>query len=347
MFSSNTMTTVNGTLACMGAGCFFSSTGQPPCVYFGVSALLAFAVFLLQTGVVVFHVRATGTARPHVLTTFLLLWMSVLLRGVWFTQRASNRDGISEHFINRFSVLLFFSGFSMYLQMWVRFVHATSGFGSRPSEVATTMRELLGSCLNCISCSIRTRETPSWVWNLSLNACNWVLVFALSFASELGGCEACKNWGYILLSLECFLLSVGFLVFGSRMYARLRDPGRFNMRVRLIAMKVLCVLSVCCVCFGVRTIFWLWEPISGNFSPNGTYPFMHYTVTGLVPSLVLFVIMAPAGRVQRMQLGVASSRQHKVSKDIDEGISEEGESGCRVGETHVAVTVEILSDSGP
>jgi len=128
----------NATAYCVGDNCFFSAAGRPPYAFFGASALLAGAVVVLQTGVLAFHVRGSGAARPQVLATFVLLYISAVLRGVWFSLRASDRDGVPEHFVNRFSVLLFFSGFSMYLQTWVRFVGATSGRlggGGRASEV--------------------------------------------------------------------------------------------------------------------------------------------------------------------------------------------------------------------
>ena len=233
--------------ACVGAGCFFSSAGQPPYVYFGVSAIFAFIVTFLQTAVIFFHVRGVGNSRPRVLATFVLLWFSVLLRGVWFALRACDQDAMAEHYLNRLSMLLFFSGFTTYLQTWVQFIIATDGkFGDRPSELVVAVR----SCL----CESLVYSKP-WVWNLLLNVSNWVVVFSLSFALHFGGCDSCKNWGYMVLSFECFLLSVGFLVFGLRMYLRLWDPSRHNDNIKLIARKVLCVLCVLCVCFGVRTVF--------------------------------------------------------------------------------------------
>jgi hypothetical protein len=335
----------NATAYCVGDNCFFSAAGRPPYAFFGASALLAGAVVVLQTGVLAFHVRGSGAARPQVLATFVLLYISAVLRGVWFSLRASDRDGVPEHFVNRFSVLLFFSGFSMYLQTWVRFVGATSGRlggGGRASEVATTLRR---------ACPAFT-SSKAWLWNLGLNGVNWAVVFSLSFASEFGGCKPCKNWGYIVLSVECFLLSVGFLFFGSRMYGRLRDPGRRNARIRLIARKVLAVLCVCCVCFGVRSVFWLWEPISGKYSPEGTYPFMHYTVTGLVPSVVLFGVMAPAGRAPPSSRdGTSSSslsnhgRINKLSSNKSKNDAEAQQEGKQMADAGVvggeAVSVEI------
>ena len=336
------------TPACSGADCFFSSSGRPPYIFFGVSALFAVAVVLLQTGVIVFHIRGAGMSRPQVLATFVLLWSSVVLRAVWFMLRACDRDGVAEHFVNRFSVMLFFSGFSLYLQTWVRFVGVTSGRlgGGHSSDLAATLSrtcDFVGGPASCFSSS------KAWLWNLVLNVSNWVVIFSLSFASQFGDCKPCQNWGYIVLSIECFLLSVGFLQFGSRMYARLRNPGRRNPRIQTIARKVLIVLSVCCACFAVRSVFWLWEPVSGNYSPEGTYPFLHYTVTGLVPSVVLFAVMAPAGRSPSQRTGMSSlsnrgQKQSSVEKDQSSKSAETMEEEGVVDDDAVSVEISHSSD---
>ena len=108
------------------------------------------------------------------------------------------------------------------------------------------------------------------------------------------------------------------------MYLELRGNGRrgggvaqrhISERVRFIGRKVLVVMCICAFMFLLRSIFWMWKPVTGEYSPAGTYPFFHYTLTGLIPNVVLFLVVAPpatrSGQVfdtQRSNTGSSGSR---------------------------------------
>ena len=244
--------------------------------------------------------------RSIIITSMSLLNFSVLFRAIWFTLRACNIDTIFVHFINRFSVGFFFSGFTCYVQTWFNFLHRMnlSGFGRNRGRNSNFGMPSSSSLF------LPTLKS-AWKFNIGLNVLIWIILFSLSIAFYAGSCSRCKVTGYILISVMLWLLSLGFLIFGSKMYLELRGRGSgggrsgnqrlISKRIQLIGRKVVVVMCTCSFMFLLRSIFWLWEPISGTYSPAGTYPFLHYTVTGLLPNIVLFLVVAPpatkSGRV--------------------------------------------------
>ena len=316
---------------CEGINCFFSTSGTVPYIYFGTSSISAWIVFLFQLFTLFANTRM-NTKRRVIITSMTFLNFSVLFRAIWFTLRACDIDTTFVHFINRLSVGFFFSGFTCYVQTWLNFLHRMnlSGFGRNSTGLPSSSSSLLPTLKS------------AWKFNIGLNVLIWIVLFSLSIAFYVGACPRCKVTGYILISIMLWLLSLGFLIFGSKMYLQLRgrggsgsnrsDPHQrvISKRVQLIGRKVVVVMCTCSFMFLVRSIFWLWEPVSGTYSPAGTYPFLHYTVTGLLPNIVLFLVVAPpttkSGRVIDTQ---QRSQEHgtgrKITKKRLAGTAEDGE----------------------
>lgn len=268
--------------ACEGCHCFLSYEGYVPYVYFGSSAICAWGVWLFQCAVMAHHVISNRWTKKSILASMVLLFLSVLCRAIWLSMRACGYDDIPMQYVNRFSSLTYFSGFTLYLQTWYLFL-ASSKKMNKVAESDPVAHA--GVCLS----------------NGILNAIVWICVFGLSVAywtkhdgQKSVSCPYCDELGYIFVSMGCMLVSIGFLYFGARMYCTLRKVSS-NKQIRQIAKKVVIVASICFVCFSLRSIFWLWKPVAGEYSPKGTYPFMHYTVTELIPSIVLFIVLAQIG----------------------------------------------------
>ncbi len=296
---------------CEGTGCFFSGEGRVPYVWFGVSAILAWVAFTVELVLTALHFRGSGLSRPRVCAAQLLLSFSMFFRALWFSRRASKHNNVAELVINRLSILLFFTGFTVYLETWLIFLSRAKILTS--SSTLQTWR----NCWmrqNSSLCSLQA----SHIWNVVINATVWLLITALSVSYLYDyvydakshsvrsiSCPRCNEGGYTVISVFCFLLSIGFLIYGCRMFGLMRSLGysqrqlgnsRHDTVFHQIARKIGLVLGTCCICFLLRSIFWLWEPISGVYSPYGTYPFMHYTVTGILPSLLLFAVLAPGSQ---------------------------------------------------
>ena len=50
---------------------------------------------------------------------------------------------------------------------------------------------------------------------------------------------------------------------------------------------------VCTGMFLTRAVFWAWYPVSRYLTPRGIYPWGFYTVVELVPTMLLFFVLAP------------------------------------------------------
>eukprot|EP00467_Chlorarachnion_reptans_P006320 CAMPEP_0114510484 /NCGR_PEP_ID=MMETSP0109-20121206/13821_1 /TAXON_ID=29199 /ORGANISM="Chlorarachnion reptans, Strain CCCM449" /LENGTH=276 /DNA_ID=CAMNT_0001689813 /DNA_START=496 /DNA_END=1329 /DNA_ORIENTATION=+ len=216
------------------------------------------------------------------------------LHAIWFTLRACQFNGEAEHFINRLALLLFFSGFTIYLQSWIVFLYATwPGSGTR----------------------LHTRRKLIYSVNGALNAVVWIIVFALSIAYFWGGrgsddvshsCDKCYYAGILLIAFTCFVLAAGYLLFGLTLYCSLQKIVNHSngkcVEMRRAMRKVLFVGIVCTVFFALRCIFWMWEPVTGNYSPEGTYPWLFYTVVELVPMLSLLITIAPTQKKSKIKI---------------------------------------------
>ena len=259
-------------VTCQGIDCFFSTQGTVPFLYFGISSLLAWLVLLFQL-VVLVHLVHTNAGqlmkKKVILSALVLLCLSVLFRALWFTLRASNIDNPTQHYINRFSVMFFFSGFTCYIQTWLVFLNKMNLAGFGPSgtvATGTTERRRKGTF------------ATAWQWNIALNVVTWITIFSLSFAhfhdTNANGdsitCPSCKEVGYILLSILLWVLSLGFIVFGSRMYLTLAPSGNasgggrtgkrraIDVRIRSVARKVIAVMVICSMLFFTRSVFWMY-----------------------------------------------------------------------------------------
>ncbi len=332
---------LNATAAgCTGCGCFFADSGSVPFGYFGGSAVAAFLVLAFQLLVVATHLRGSGCTRRSVAISLTCLLLATALRGAWFSLRACGSDDAAEHWINRFSTLMFFTGFSTYLETWILFLRQTRTLGGRSSSEFAGGSGGQTVCFDyCFSLQ------ASRAWNVGINLAVWLCILSLSAAfwadydaaaQESRSCPRCGAAGYTVISVVCLLISLLFIGVGHSMYATLKSAGSGNRRIMAVARKVVIVGSVCAVCFLLRSVFWLWEPVSGQFSPPGSYPFLHYTVTGLLPTLVLNVVLAPAGKapVRRRPGGQSNvgmrgtAGRLEVSDDPDD--AEGDENGRRV-----------------
>ena len=56
-----------------------------------------------------------------------------------------------------------------------------------------------------------------------------------------------------------------------------------------------------------------WHPVSGHYSPKGTYPFLQYTFTELIPSAVLFIVVAPSQSSKVVKSKDTSSTDHRAA----------------------------------
>ena len=269
----------SNTTVCVGFGCFFSIEGQVPFIYFGVSAILSWMVFLFQVGALVNHARSTLLrSRVVVLSALCLLCLSVFFRAIWMTLKATHSvEWEWLHFINRLSLMLFFSAFTLYIQSWVNFLKRRNRTGA----------------LDAL-----------WKINLALNVLMWSLNFGLSIAyywhidpenrHQSLSCPPCRESSYILTSILLWVLSVLFIVFGTQMFDTLKNRG-----VKTVVRKLNAVMIICSVSFLIRSVFWLWEPVSHVYSPKGTYPLVHYTFTGLIPAVLLFLVVAPGSKKKK------------------------------------------------
>jgi len=64
-----------------------------------------------------------------------------------------------------------------------------------------------------------------------------------------------------------------------------------HRRLHMATLRVVAVSGICFGCFTARFGFWLYEPITGEYAAQWTYPTMFYTFPEVCPTFVLFVSM--------------------------------------------------------
>ena len=134
----------------------------------------------------------------------------------------------------------------------------------------------------------------SWLW---LNGFVWTVIIGLNVHivarySAHDYTDALRTADSIALSVATLVLTFGVTFYGFRISTVLFS-SKGNARVAALKWKIVATAVVCTVCFTLRSVFWLWEPITGEYSPHGTYPWLFYTCNELLPSLMLFLSLAP------------------------------------------------------
>ena len=100
-----------------------------------------------------------------------------------------------------------------------------------------------------------------------------------------------RDYNYICVSLFFLLLTVAMLCIGRSMIVLVRGVEK------IILSKMSIIMITCAMCFTLRSIILIWQPISGDRIPsrywNILYPTFVYPVPELVPALVVLITMAP------------------------------------------------------
>ena len=92
-----------------------------------------------------------------------------------------------------------------------------------------------------------------------------------------------------------------------------------------------------------------WHPVSGHYSPKGTYPFLQYTFTELIPSAVLFIVVAPSQSSKVVKSKDTSSTDHRAANrrlqttnnTMPEQMEEEKAAATSSGGTIVPMDVKL------
>ena len=128
---------------------------------------------------------------------------------------------------------------------------------------------------------------------IGLNIFVWIFIIAGTLAYHLSdSSDYLRDSMNVALSLMTLILTAGVTFHGIRVSETLFSV-KGNENIRVLRWRIVATAAVCTICFTVRTVFWLWEPIAKKYSPHGTYPWFFYTLVELPPTLMLFQSLAP------------------------------------------------------
>lgn len=96
------------------------------------------------------------------------------------------------------------------------------------------------------------------------------------------------------------------------------------------ARKILIATVVCVVCFLVRSIFWLYEPITDSTLGSADkylYPWLYYNVPELVPGVAMMLLIAPSTTASRKGPPDAG-RDRRAATNMNAGAGIGGRKTC-------------------
>ena len=294
---------------------------------FQASVVIFWIFSVLQATGFVLHIRR-GAKRQTVVTCMACLLASTVFRSVWFSIGVCRRLNEDEYFVqyvlNRIALLLLFSGFVVYLETWATFAYQTSSFQQ----------------LMKLPIDVYNRRVKRAV--LFLNCFMWLAVFALSVGTladfrgnRSKSCPKCVEACIILIGVMLLVLAALFLVAAIKVYSSLMGVAagvveESGERARMAARKAIGVGSICFANFLLGTIFWLWQPVQGERAPKWSYPLFFYTIIELLPTNLLFLILAPKVDTAR-EMSESSSyltdyggmgNDDRVALKVEEGANE-------------------------
>lgn len=298
-----------------------------------LSAILSFLCLLPESVVFYHHYKRNGLQRKRVVGSMLCLMGFTVLRGVWMLLRSQYTHAHGLFWTNRTAQLLFFSGFTLYLESWAIVVSKAERVSLVPDN--------------------GDMEARLDRWTFLVNVVVWAAIDILAlFRSRT---LLWKVLGSMLLSLVVLIMTLGVVIFGRGM-RRTMSLVELEAVVRLRS-NIGCAMSVCIVCFTVRAFFWLYHPIFHEFSPHGTYPWCYYTLVELPPLLTLFNTLASPMRQEHQPQDATEHTQtfwrsiiSRISRDVTAAsmrVSRATMSGFRptdVGGCQIDAGVVVASD---
>jgi len=226
----------------------------------------------------------------HVSASAILAAMSC--RSIWFTLRyQGDRHTVYNFILNRMSILLLFTGFTVYMQSWAI------------CAISIMMEK---------SEAVYSNKIIRWT-TLGLNVLFYVVIMAISAAlyeHECGNLRKCYHDGIFILGLMFFVMATTFLGSGAYMMRSLAHAKRgargdilVNQGLDTIAKKIVLVGTLCFVCFSVQAALWMWSGIKGRQSskdspPRWTYPWFFYTIVEIVPAACFFAVVPKVGTTE-------------------------------------------------
>lgn len=98
------------------------------------------------------------------------------------------------------------------------------------------------------------------------------------------------------------VLAIAFLVLGHRLRRRLMMLYERTQSAMAsnTAKKIMLAAAVCSICFFVRSVFWMWAPVTGDVLGGAdstvnsiVYPWFYYEVPEILPGIAMMHLIAP------------------------------------------------------
>jgi hypothetical protein len=265
----------------------------------GLAVLLAIDVFRFgrrkltrKPQFKIFGVVLGRTRRIYLLQAF-----SFLLRVVWCANKAGGWDSKLNRLANRLSTLSSFSAWLLYYHRWALAPLQSSG-DSAP-EIAARRERIRRNFI----------AAHAIVWTAVLGLYLWVDALDLDTEDD-----HVYDWTNVLLAVLFFLQGLAALVYGCPMARLMRRAGRLSSKWTALLRRLLGLVLVQLLCNACRCIFFAWDPLAGEYSPEGTYPWFFYAVPELLPTIPMLLFMAPSAQTRSRHI-----REHNMSEMVEKG----------------------------
>jgi len=215
----------------------------------------------------------------------LILGLFVIVRITWFALRLHGGRSSAEFITNRVGFALFFTSFTIVLFYWAETYHKNyviaQGFLPRLFKTFVVVNLALYIALITV-----------------------VAVFLIADGGDSSNREgnAAYEASIFLQVGVSFLVSVGFLIYGIRLFmahGRAHDfEENYWTKAREI-MRILVSTIICSVCSFVRVVAFLYRPITDEYMNNDLFQTLAYFIPELLPSVVQFYLIRSKGRREK------------------------------------------------
>lgn len=242
--------------------------------WMGQSAILAYLCLGPELYVLWSQYRAHKLERRRVMACLSLLFLSTASRAVWFTltwKRLYNNNQVM-YYHDRITMLLFFTGFSLYLRTWGEVIYKSNQGNKGLAPKQLDQRLVL------------------------INGFLWLaVIIAAVVDSAMKPHDYMTDYGYGAIAITTMMLSFGSLHYGMALHKTMRvASGEKLVRLR---HKILLTTVLCTSCFTVKAALFLYEALTGSDVPLGLDPWFVYTCPELAPAMFLFSSVAPSEKV--------------------------------------------------
>jgi len=204
---------------------------------------------------------------------FVFLLPFVIFRIAWFGLEIQP-SGYSEFIINRLTLCLWFTCFSIIVAFWAETIH----------KHFVTADDIFS--VSIVKWFLVVANGILYIFEIIV-----VVVFVATSGGQKEG-NPFYDASIIIISLFSLGIAICFLLYGIRQLQMIKKSGDESKESKIELFKIGLVTMLFTICFLSRVIMFLWRPASGEFLPEGVFYTFGYFIPELIPTTIqIFVIV--------------------------------------------------------